>query len=103
MDAKTFARIAAVTFIAVAVTAAAIEMTRKQELPAETAASVSAPSPRDPRRESLRRCQELGEAALRDRGCLRLWADERDRFLGIKALSEPLAPQSPDPARPEVR
>ncbi|TIX33695.1 MAG: hypothetical protein E5V40_29595, partial [Mesorhizobium sp.] len=33
--------------------------------------------------EGLRRCQTLGEVALRDSGCLRLWAEQRDRFLGL--------------------
>lgn len=108
MDGKTFARLVAVIFVAIAITATALEMARKQETPAGTAAAVPAPSAPDPLRESLRRCQRLGEAALRDGDCLRLWAEQRDRFLGFKApsgnsTSEPLTPQSPEATKPEVR
>ena len=35
-----------------------------------------------PLRQSLRRCQQLGEAAVNDPGCLATWAENRDRFLG---------------------
>ena len=31
---------------------------------------------------SLRRCQQLGEAAENDPACLATWAENRDRFLG---------------------
>lgn len=108
MDGKTFARLVAVIFVAIAVTAAALEMTRKQESPAGMAAAVPAPSAPDPLRKSLRRCQGLGEAALRDDDCMRLWAEQRDRFLGFKApsggsISEPPTPRSQDATRPEAR
>lgn len=33
-------------------------------------------------RDSLRRCQQLGEAAASDADCLAAWAESRDRFLG---------------------
>jgi len=36
----------------------------------------------DPLRETLRRCQQLGEAAASDTDCLAAWAESRDRFLG---------------------
>ncbi|PZO73890.1 MAG: bifunctional aldolase/short-chain dehydrogenase, partial [Mesorhizobium amorphae] len=32
----------------------------------------------DPLRQSLRRCQQLGEAAVSDAGCLATWAENRD-------------------------
>jgi type IV secretion system protein TrbL len=83
MDGKTLARIAAVVFIAVAVTATAVEMNRKEE-PQVSSPPVASPAAPNPLREGLRRCQSLGEAALRDRECLRLWAEQRDRFLGLK-------------------
>ncbi|CAN7699105.1 putative entry exclusion protein TrbK-alt [Mesorhizobium amorphae] len=108
MDGKTFARLVAVIFVAVAVTATALEMTRKQQSPVGMVAGVPAPSAADPLRESLRHCQGLGGAALRDKDCLRLWAEQRDRFLGFKAppgssASEPLTPLSPEATRPEAR
>lgn len=99
MDGKTLVRIAAVIFGAIAITAAAVEMTRKGD---KTGSGLEAPgTSRSPLREGLRHCQVLGEAALRDGNCLRLWAEQRDRFLGSKApfassTSEPVTPPSPD-------
>lgn len=108
MDGKTFARLVAVVFVAVAVTATALEMTRKQERPVGAAASAPSTLAPDPLREGLRHCQGLGEAALRDGDCLRLWAQQRDRFLGFKApsgssTSKPLTLQSPEPTKPGAR
>jgi conjugative transfer region protein TrbK len=89
MEGKVLARIAAIVFIAVAVTATIIEMTR-EDVPAP-APSVPAFQPSaDPLREGQRRCQEMGEAAANDPTCLRVWAETRDRFLG----------RTPSPAAP---
>lgn len=96
MDGKTLARIGAVAFIAVALTATAIEMTRKDDAPPRAAPQVLPPPAPDPLREGQRRCQGLGEAALRDSACLRLWAEQRDRFLGR-------APATPSPSSREGR
>jgi len=96
MDGKTLARIGAVVFVAIAITATAIEMNRKEE-PAEAVKPPAlAPAAPDPLREGLRRCQSLGEAALRDRDCLALWAEQRDHFLGLKS-PPPAAPKSTTP------
>ena len=81
MDGKMLARLGAIVFVAVAVTATAIEMTRKQDAPASPSARQLQPEG-DPLRESQRRCQQLGEAAANDAECLRVWAETRDRFLG---------------------
>ncbi len=81
MDGKMLARLAAVVFIAIAVTATAIDMVRKEEPSASRPASALQPPP-DPLRETLRRCQRLGEAAANDADCLAAWAESRDRFLG---------------------
>ena len=81
MDGKILARLGAVVFVAIAVTATAIDMARKDEPPAPRPASSLQP-PADPLRESLRRCQQLGEAAANDADCLAAWAESRDRFLG---------------------
>lgn len=81
MEGKMLARIAAIVFVAVAITAAIIEMTREE-------ASAPAPSTPaltrqvDPLRDRLRRCQVMGEAAAHDAECLGIWAESRDRFLG---------------------
>ena len=82
MEGKVLARIAAIVFVAVAITATVIEMTREDisTVPAPSAPSLQ--SPADPLREGQRRCQRLGEAAASDAECLRVWAETRDRFLG---------------------
>ncbi|MGV2980614.1 putative entry exclusion protein TrbK-alt [Camelimonas sp. ID_303_24] len=91
MDGKMLARLGAVVFIAIAVTATAIDMARKDEPSAPPPASAFQ-SPADPLRETLRRCQQLGEAATSDADCLAAWAQSRDRFLGRP--SAPATPQS---------
>ncbi|TGV15170.1 conjugal transfer protein TrbK [Mesorhizobium sp. M8A.F.Ca.ET.173.01.1.1] len=103
MDGKTLARIVAVIFVAAAVTAAALGTSRKETKPAGERAYTTAGMMPNPLRDGLRRCQVLGEAALRDDGCARLWAEQRDRFLGLKepsgrSIGEPDASQSPDAA-----
>lgn len=90
MDGKMLARLGAVVFIAIAVTATAIDMARKDEPSAPPAAPALQPSA-DPLRETLRRCQQRGEAAANDAGCLAAWAESRDRFLGTTPAPE--APQ----------
>ena len=81
MDGKMLARLGAVVFVAIAVTATAIDMARKDEPSASPPVPALQP-PTDPLRESLRRCQRLGEAAASDSDCLAAWAESRDRFLG---------------------
>ena len=93
MDGKLLARIGAIVFVAVAVTATAIEMTRKETAPAETPAR-AVQSERDPLREAQRRCQQLGQEAASNAECLRVWAETRDRFLGRTRV--PAAPASND-------
>ena len=91
MEGKVLARIAAIVLVAVAITAAIIEMTREEATtPAPSAPSLARQV--DPLREGQRRCQEMGEAAANDAECLGVWADSRDRFLG----REP-AQSMPDP------
>jgi conjugative transfer region protein TrbK len=81
MDGKMLARLGAVVFVAIAITATVVEMTRKNDAPASPSARAIEPE-RDPLRESLRRCQQLGESAADDPACLRTWAKTRDSFLG---------------------
>lgn len=90
MEGKVLARIAAIVFVAIAITATVIEMTREEApVPASTAPALQ-PSA-DPLRATLRRCQQLGVAAASDADCLAAWAESRDRFLGRTPASE--APQ----------
>lgn len=80
MDGGMLARLGAIIFIAVAIAATAIEMTRKEHLD-PLPVSLQQPT-RDPLREGQRRCQLLGQKAAEDMECLRIWAETRDRFLG---------------------
>ncbi|NTA50039.1 putative entry exclusion protein TrbK-alt [Agrobacterium tumefaciens] len=91
MDRKTLARLGAVVFVAVAITAAGVEMTRKEEAPAVSSAPLVEPS-RDPLREGQRRCQKLGQQAASDAECLAVWAETRDRFL--RSTPAPASPSS---------
>ncbi|MDF2118364.1 putative entry exclusion protein TrbK-alt [Roseiarcaceae bacterium H3SJ34-1] len=91
MDGKLLARLGAIVFVALAITATAIEMTRKKEEPAGQVLRPVEVTPADPLRQAQRRCQLLGEAASRDSECLRTWAETRERFLG--AAPAPASPQ----------
>ncbi|MEW6631698.1 MAG: putative entry exclusion protein TrbK-alt [Pseudomonadota bacterium] len=108
MDGKTLARLAAVIFIAAAVAATALEMTRRKDEPGEATSQRPTALAPSALREGLRRCQSLGEAALLDSDCSRLWAQQRDRFLGIGSPSpnadvERAAPRSPNAIRQGTR
>ncbi|QKD05351.1 putative entry exclusion protein TrbK-alt [Mesorhizobium loti] len=105
MDGKTLARMVAVIFVAGAVTAAALGKSRNYNKPAGESAHTTAGLIPNPLHDGLRRCQILGEAALRDDGCARLWAEQRDRFLGLKEPSGRSIgePDAPDAALHEAR
>ncbi|WP_342640217.1 putative entry exclusion protein TrbK-alt [Rhodoligotrophos ferricapiens] len=81
MDSKLFARIGAVAFVAVAIAATVIELTRKEERAEIMSARPAVTDTEDPLRAELFRCQSLGEAGPRDPACLRAWAESRRRFL----------------------
>ena len=89
MDGKMLARLGAIVFVSFAITATAIEMTRKDAAP-ETERTHAVEPKRDALREGQRRCQQLGQAAASDTDCMRIWAESRDRFLG----------RSPTPSAP---
>ncbi|MBX5141258.1 putative entry exclusion protein TrbK-alt [Rhizobium lentis] len=80
MDGKMLARLGAVVFVAVAITATVLELTRKEELKQDFSTRIIEP-PHDPLRDGQRRCQQLGQRAANDAECLRVWAETRDRFL----------------------
>tara|TARA_R110000851_G_scaffold97343_7_gene210993 strand:- start:789 stop:1076 length:288 start_codon:yes stop_codon:yes gene_type:complete len=89
MEGKVLARIVAIVFVAIAITATMIEMARDEApVPASTAPALQPPV--DPLRATLRRCQQLGEAAASDGDCLAAWAESRDRFLRPTPNSEAL-------------
>jgi len=91
MDGKMLARLGAVVFVAVAITATVIDLTRKNEPPTSPPAEIVQPE-RDPLREGQRRCQKLGQKAADDAECLRVWAETRDRFL--RPILAPTSPSS---------
>ncbi|MFW2829784.1 putative entry exclusion protein TrbK-alt [Sphingomonas sp. ID0503] len=98
MDGKILARIGAVGFVTFAITATAIELSRKDEPPHYRSLAAQTEAGVDPLKTELRRCQQLGEAGTRDAACLRAWADNRDRFLKpSQALQKQPAPQAPGP------
>ena len=92
MDGKMLARIGAITFVAVALTVTAIELTRKADAPTSSPMPQHRPAT-NPLRDAQRRCQQLGQAAANDTECLHVWAETRDRFLG----------KTPAPAAPLTR
>ena len=96
MDGKMLARIGAIVFVAIAITATVVELARKDDAPASPSVRVLQPE-RDPLRESQRRCQQLGQKAAEDAECLRTWAKTRDRFLG--RTPAPSAPNTTTEAR----
>lgn len=84
MDGKTLARLGAIVFVAVAITATAIEMNRSGERHDDPVTQPSVVT-RNPLRAELARCGAMGEAGGRDPACLRAWAENRRRFLGQPA------------------
>ncbi|PZV36400.1 putative entry exclusion protein TrbK-alt [Mesorhizobium kowhaii] len=94
MDGKMLARLGAVVFVAVTVVATALELTRKEDRSAIPSVGQSEAGSADSLRGDLIRCRELGEAGTRDPACLRIWAENRRRFL---------APAPPAIDRPEAR
>ncbi|GLI25317.1 conjugative transfer region protein TrbK [Xanthobacter flavus] len=87
MDGVLLARLGAVIFVAIAGTAAVLEMSREEKAP-EPSPIRTVGAERDPLRDEQRRCQQLGEAAAQDAACLKVWAQTRDRFLGRPAPNE---------------
>ena len=106
MDGKTLARIGAIVFVAVAITATAIEMNRK-EVSTDVLATRGRPvTALDPLTAELLRCSEIGEAGTRDPNCLKAWAENRRRFLAPGARPEAKLPEPGEliaPSKPEAR
>ncbi|MBN9604633.1 MAG: putative entry exclusion protein TrbK-alt [Afipia felis] len=100
MDGKMLARVSAIVFIAVAVTATAIEMARHEDAPIDQIVDPAGAETIDPLRAELIRCGGIGEAGPRDPSCLRAWAENRRRFLAPGARPAERLPdaQLPRPA-----
>jgi len=96
MDGKMLARVGAIVFIAAAVTATAIEMTRKEDTPIYQSVDRADAESVDPLRAELIRCAGIGEAGPRDRSCLRVrasvtscWSEAASSTLRRHSLSDP--------------
>jgi conjugative transfer region protein TrbK len=106
MDGKMLARVAAVLFVAFAIIATVIDLTRKEAAPVDTSIKSATSATIDPLRDELTRCQLLGEAGARDAACLRAWAENRRRFLAPDARPEAKLPEPGElivPSTPEAR
>jgi conjugative transfer region protein TrbK len=101
MDGKTLARLGALVFVAVAVTATAIEMTRKDDRQNSPTTQAGSVTERDPLDVELTLCSSMGEAGPRDPSCLRAWDENRRRFLGKPApATAPAGPATLFPNAP---
>ena len=78
-------------FVMLAIAATAIELRRPDEGPDLATSSRPVAVNADPLRDELIHCQELGEAGAHDAECLRVWAENRRRFLGpgVRPLERP--------------
>jgi conjugative transfer region protein TrbK len=103
MDSKMLFRLGAIAFVAFAIVATAIQVNRTADTPVADAPPLSIYKPvADPLRTELARCQGLGEAGAHDTACLKAWAENRRRFIGIgspldsvlRRLDERAAPES---------
>ncbi|BCH27864.1 putative entry exclusion protein TrbK-alt [Mesorhizobium sp. L-8-3] len=82
MHGKMLARIALIIVLALAMTAEAIHRAREDLSAAIPPATAGAEAVRPSALgDALKRCQQLGEAATRDAGCLDTWDENRRRFL----------------------
>lgn len=79
-------RLAAIGLAALAILVAALQA-RRHPAPALPVAAPPAVQI-DPARAELARCQALGAAGAQDPGCLKAWADQRTRFLGVRAPAD---------------
>jgi conjugative transfer region protein TrbK len=96
METKTIARIGAVAFVSVVVTATALQM--RDTPPPPTEIITLDEEGVDPLAAKLRRCQLLGAAGANDKMCLRAWAENRSRFFMSDAeASEQIADDAAAP------
>ncbi|MDR3465261.1 MAG: putative entry exclusion protein TrbK-alt [Xanthobacteraceae bacterium] len=98
MDMKLLAGLGAAAVIAVAATASRLDLDAPSEMPALAIRAPAEPHSVDRLDGMLIHCAEQGEAGGRDPTCLKAWAENRRRFLGLR-------PKWPDeatevPARP---
>ena len=81
MDAKLFARVGAVAFVAIALTMTALTLREGPEAARPETITVWEPDG-DPLPAQLKACNEMGELALSSPDCRTAWTEKRRRFLG---------------------
>lgn len=82
MHGKMLAHIALIIVLALAMTAEAIHRAREDLSAAIPPVAAGAEAVRPSALvDALKRCQQMGEAATRDAGCLDTWDENRRRFL----------------------
>jgi conjugative transfer region protein TrbK len=87
MRTSTIARAGAIAFVGVAITIGMIEARQAPALDRDVDAGPVAAATADPLREALTRCQAIGQAGAADAACLRIWAENRRRFLTPRSRS----------------
>ena len=87
METKTMARLGAVAFVAVVLTATALQM--RDTPPPPTEIITFDEEGIDPLAAELQRCQLLGAAGANDALCLRAWAENRSRFFMSNVQDDP--------------
>ncbi|NTJ63178.1 putative entry exclusion protein TrbK-alt [Agrobacterium rhizogenes] len=101
MHAKMLARLGAVVFIGFIIVATAIGLSRRDDPSTGSMLEPQMQTIVDPLRLQLRRCRDLGEAAIRDQRCPEIWSANRDRFLQQK--SKPAADDLPAQQAPPAQ
>jgi len=92
MEWKIFAPFGAAIFVAIVIASTVIELTSTdKESEGQIHPGLNHRSDADAIGEALRHCRDMGEVATRDPVCLKLWADNRNRFLGQPASDTPAA------------
>ena len=89
---KTLVRIGAVAFAGVAITMAALGMRDAGHGAAQPLTPALAPRETNALQGELLRCQAMGQAGAGDAGCLRVWAENRRRFLGLSGRQQASLP-----------
>ena len=95
----TAVRVGAMAFAVAAIAAAAVHFREGDRRPPARTASPPPEADNDPLRAEIKRCHLLGEAGAHDDVCLRAWAENRRRYLGLAAAS-PAPPSTEIFAKP---
>lgn len=82
LDTTAWVRIAAGAFVALAIAATAVQLSRGGEEPETSPVPAAAAAVSDPLAAELERCKTIAPASGLDEACERVWASSRRRFFG---------------------